>query len=1371
LHQTLRRRVSSFYCKDLAWVFFLWALSGASSLFSQATCGNVQFQLSSDYSFAIGSSSGGNGYSFTFNGQTLAQGPMTQLALFHFDNSVNSTSGIVPSKSVGTSFVPGKFGSAVTVAAGGTLSYPQAGNLSFGDGTVEMWVSPQYDGNNSIYTGNTGTPQAQVLFHSFWGGNAGELILAIANHGGGPYFYVGAAGVYAGYPGASGITGWKAGQWHHLVFTSSASQGRLRLFVDGTLAQETDAKIQFPAVTSNTFTIGGDAFGNESAFAVDEVRISNTEMPAAAIAYDASRSTPFANDEVFLALAGVSPGQLNYSVSGCGSATYNFTGVPISNFNPPSGLLPSGSASVTLTFNTIQPTTCRYSVGTALAYLSMQALDTGPPTATHKAVASGLSTDPRVLNQIYVRCTSNSDYVQSATFRVVAAPTASFPRIGSIFIGYYLNQNQPALAQKVKLFLGANGISDADANGLRAANPDVLILPTIQVDDDFSLTLPESYYLHDTNGNRVSDWCGSPSYVYNMTRPEVATYLGQQAYQVIAQSNWAFDGIFFDSFSTTIPQPFTDCHGNVVQIDSNGDGVADDPATLNAAWAAGEYLVVSTFRSMAPGAYVSGHVLQAPAQPQSLAAFNGTSIEFFQEYVREGQDSFGTLWDLYQSWETQAVSPSITLMQSAPPNQIAYGYGYYPLKGMPSPLATFAQTYYPNMRFGLALALMNDGFFTHDIGDDSPDSPTAWWYDEYDFNLGSALGPATHVGGGQSANLIRNGGFENSLAGTWQLDIQQGEATEVLDSSVAAEGNSSAHVVVSNAGDADYRISFEQEALPLVAGTSYQLQFWARADTPRTITIAAQGGPPNFTGYNLNTLIYIGTSWGFYTTSFTAPLTVNDARLEFRVGSLAGNIWFDDVQLMAAGQDIYRRDFTNGSVLLNGTSSTQTVSGLTGLQRFSGPQAPLYQYIVDDADAGFTAAGTWNTATYNTGSQSGAGASSNLPAEPQNANGPFYHTWLGTCHQLDAAGTAGTALWGLSLPADGAYTIQVWLPAAPNAGSWTKNAVYDIVSNGNVISSASIDQTTASAGDGWHTIAAGLNLIAAGAPFVRVHNSGSGSLIADAVYVTSAALYNDGSLAQQVVLAPFDGILLQRQTPVPAPTSRVNSVVSGASFQPAIASGGFVSITGTGFGTSTRSWTSSDFSGTNLPISLSGISVTINSNPAYVEYISPTQINAIAPDDDTIGPVQVQVTTPQGASYAGTVLKQKLSPAFFTYQSGTTSYVVAVHTDGTLVGPAGPSSRPAVPSEIIEIYATSFGATNPALPTSQLVSQPAPLVLPATVSVGGVNAPVQWAGLVSSGLYQLNVTVPMVATGDQPLQASVSGFQSPSGVFLPVSSN
>ncbi len=936
---------------------------------AQPMC-NVQLQLTPDYSFAIGSSTGGSAFTFTQGGQTLEQGSMTQLALFPFDNSRTSTSGTVPTQAAGTSFVPGKFGPALLFDANANLTYPQAGNLSLYDATVEMWVSPQYDGNNFLYTNGAAT---SVLFLYNPTTNGSTLVLAIANHGGGPYFYVGAGNYYAGYPGTSSIATWKAGEWHHLAFSYSSSHSRIRLYVDGVLAQERASPFGSLAAGASTFSIGS-GFGRGSAFALDEVRISNVELPAGSIAYDAVRTAPMASNEAFLPLAGVPPGQLNYSVAGCGSASYTFTGVPISNFSPPSGLLPPGTTAVPLLFNTVQPTTCRYSIGAALDYSAMEALDSGPATA-HNASAAGLSTDPRVLNHLYLRCDSNPDYLLSTTYRVVAAPTGRFPRIGNIWLGGETYRNAPEIAAKTQLFLGGT-LAAGEANALRAQNPGVLILPSIQMDDDFSLTLPESYYLHDIHGNRISDWCTPLAYSYNMTRPEVATYVGQQAYQMLAQSNWAFDGLFFDSFGTTRSVSMIDCHGNAVQVDANGDGQPDNQAQLNAAWAAGVYLAVSTFHGVAPGAYASGHVLESPAEPRSLATFNGTSLEFDQQYVREGQKAFGSLWSLYQTWETQAVAPAITLMQSAPPNQLAYGYGYDPMYGMPPALAAFAQAWYPNMRFGLALALMGDGFSVHDVGDYAVGAHTfTWWYDEYDFDLGYPLGPATQVG--------------------------------------------------------------------------------------------------------------------------TGP--------------------------------VYRRDFTNGVVLLNGTSGTQTISGLSGLWRIQGNQAPLYQYIVDDAEAGFSVAGAWSGVEYNTGAAWYAGSSSKLPPEPQNANGPYYHAWLGVCHELDAS--SGTAQWDLAIPADGSYTIEVWLPAAPNAGSFTKNAIYEVVANGAVVASTAIDQTTSAAGDGWHPVTTALSLTANSGTFLRVHNGGSGSLIADAVYVTSTARYNDGSPVDQVTLGAFDGILLRRDSP------------------------------------------------------------------------------------------------------------------------------------------------------------------------------------------------------------------------------------------------
>ncbi len=338
-------------------------------------------------------------------------------------------------------------------------------------------------------------------------------------------------------------------------------------------------------------------------------------------------------------------------MSGYGSAAYTFTGAPISNFTPPNGLLTSGSASVTVAFNTIQPTTCRYSVGSAADYASMQPLDSSA-TAMHQGVVTGLSSDPRTVNQVYLRCASNTDYLESHTYRTVAAPGQAFPRIGNIWIGEYVDTNAPENAQKTQLFLGANALTETQVLELRASNPGVLNLPPVSAADSAGEgNPPDSYYLKDVNGNKIEDWCGGslPSYLLNLTKPEVSQFLAQLAYQQLAQNNFVSDGTFFDQFGG-ISQPTTDCHGNSVLIDSNGDGVADDPATLYAAWSAGQYAVVSAFHNLAPGAYISGHVVAAPAQSQSLAAFNGTSLEFYTQSVREGQGSFGQLLNRATRW-------------------------------------------------------------------------------------------------------------------------------------------------------------------------------------------------------------------------------------------------------------------------------------------------------------------------------------------------------------------------------------------------------------------------------------------------------------------------------------------------------------------------------------------------------------------------------------------------------------------------------------------------------------------------------------------------------------------------------------------------
>jgi uncharacterized protein (DUF1800 family) len=152
--------------------------------------------------------------------------------------------------------------------------------------------------------------------------------------------------------------------------------------------------------------------------------------------------------------------------------------------------------------------------------------------------------------------------------------------------------------------------------------------------------------------------------------------------------------------------------------------------------------------------------------------------------------------------------------------------------------------------------------------------------------------------------------------------------------------------------------------------------------------------------------------------------------------------------------------------------------------------------------------------------------------------------------------------------------------------------------------------------------------------------------------------------------------------------------------------------------------------------------------------------------------VPVQVTNSLG-TVAGTATLQAYSPAFFTFQA---KYAAAVHnSDGVYVAPAGSfgsaaTSRPAQPGETLQIYATGLGPTTPAVPAGQLVAKAAPLsdLTQLRVTIGGVAATVQFAGIVAAGEYQINVLVPQVSNGDQPILATIAGVSSQTGVAIPI---
>jgi uncharacterized protein (TIGR03437 family) len=198
-----------------------------------------------------------------------------------------------------------------------------------------------------------------------------------------------------------------------------------------------------------------------------------------------------------------------------------------------------------------------------------------------------------------------------------------------------------------------------------------------------------------------------------------------------------------------------------------------------------------------------------------------------------------------------------------------------------------------------------------------------------------------------------------------------------------------------------------------------------------------------------------------------------------------------------------------------------------------------------------------------------------------------------------------------------------------------------------------------------------------------------------------------------------------------------------------------------------------EFPGGALPTSLDGVSVLIHGKKAYIAFISPGQINFVVPGDSTVGEVPVQVTNAKGSSNVYTSRLQTVAPVFFTYGGAASNYAIGSLPNGTLVGPVGmlgsaAVTRPAKPGDVVALWMTGLGPTSPPYPEGHLVTSSARLANAATVTVGGVQAAVDWAGISGPGLYQVNFHVPSVAVGDQPLEVSVNGASAQGGVFITI---
>lgn len=421
-------------------------------------------------------------------------------------------------------------------------------------------------------------------------------------------------------------------------------------------------------------------------------------------------------------------------------------------------------------------------------------------------------------------------------------------------------------------------------------------------------------FLYDRQGERYSTWV-------NVARRDatgrfvLAEALVDLWYDAIARTG-LWDGFFLDMY----------CDG-ILWTQSPEDSIDftragyPDAASFDAAWlAAGDTIASRLRRLCGPGSVLVGNC----ASGTKYATFNGWMRENFP--YQQGGDWYQNMFRVvggYFGDEAAFRAPTHNYIFTAQADADPY-----------------SATNVRKARFGLGSAALGTGFAVFGPSDKDPKTAPMhrWWYDEYavDPATGAASASGEHTGwlgaaaggyyqmiwAGGGADAVTNPDFEAGVIdGWWFWAATATGATVAWDTTTAAVGRASARVHVESAVAEDWRVAYASTgSLSMIGNVAYTATFWARASRERPMTVAAA---VTGTSYASST-VQLGTAWRQYQVVLTPRVTCT-AQLRFWLGVADGDVWLDDVHLQRGVSGVYRRDFANGTVLVNPSAAPLTV--------------------------------------------------------------------------------------------------------------------------------------------------------------------------------------------------------------------------------------------------------------------------------------------------------------------------------------------------------------------------------------------------------------------------------------------------------------
>jgi uncharacterized protein (TIGR03437 family) len=216
----------------------------------------------------------------------------------------------------------------------------------------------------------------------------------------------------------------------------------------------------------------------------------------------------------------------------------------------------------------------------------------------------------------------------------------------------------------------------------------------------------------------------------------------------------------------------------------------------------------------------------------------------------------------------------------------------------------------------------------------------------------------------------------------------------------------------------------------------------------------------------------------------------------------------------------------------------------------------------------------------------------------------------------------------------------------------------------------------------------------------------------------------------------------------------------------------FLTIYGRNLAYVTRAMAPEDIRAGQLPIALAGaeVEVFINLIPADIYYVSPGQVNVLIPPTVLLitGPATVQL---ENQGRYGPPIKITLATAAPVLFQSDAATVVATRGNGPLVTPDAPAQA----GEVVILYATGLGPTEPATIANEIPAAAASIVDRANFQVVLNGVPVDprlvfYAGVTPgfAGLYQINMYLPLDCPPNPEIRIGYSGNLSPPGRVLPV---